>query len=304
MASSREPRRTKAPQLKLFKHRLQETAKERGLTLLVVERDYIQSYILAGIAAGPALKETLIFKGGTALKKVHFKIYRFSEDLDFSAVAAPTGDALERELREAVATAQQMVREHADIELSIERYRERDDHPGGQEAFLIRVKYPWHPRPLVNIKLEITHDEPVLLQQQFLQITHGYDEELEAAIASYALEEIGAEKLRATRQTLSKLEKKGWARSRGRDYFDLWHLTRLPVERLDWSTIKKILPGKCAHRGVAIGSIDDVFDERLLERVRGEWRRTLGPFMRDLPDVEKVLGETRAALERVLVFTF
>jgi hypothetical protein len=289
--------------LKLFKNRLHEAAKERGLTLEVIERDYIQSYILASIAARPALKDTLIFKGGTALKKVHFKIYRFSEDLDFSAVAAPTGDALERELRQAVATARQRVREHADFELSVERYRERGAHPGGQEAFIIRVKYPWHPRPLVNIKLEITHDEPVLLPQQFLQITHGYDEELEAAIASYALEEIGAEKLRATRQTLSKLEKKGWTRSRGRDYFDLWRLTQLPPERMDWSTVQRVLPAKCDHRGVTIRSINDVFDERLLERVRGEWTRTLGPFMQDLPDVDKVLGEARAALERVLVFT-
>ena len=45
-----------------------------------------------------------------------------------------------------------------------------------------------------------------------------------------------------------------------------------------------------------------MFDERVIERVRSEWLRTLGPFMRDLPDVETVLVETRAALERVLVF--
>ena len=177
--------------MKLFKVRLQESAKAHGLTLPVIERDYIQSYILAGIAARPALKDSIIFKGGTALKKIHFKIYRFSEDLDFSAVGAPTGDELERELREAVAAARQMVREHADIELTVERYRERDEHPGGQEAFTISVKYPWHPRPLVNIKLEITHDEPVLLPQQLLPITHGYEEALDTAIASYALEEIG-----------------------------------------------------------------------------------------------------------------
>ena len=109
MAGSRQPRCTKASHVKLFKVRLQEAAKERDLTLLVIERDYIQSYILAGIAARPSLKATLIFKGGTALKKVHFKNYRFSEDLDFSAVGAPTADALEQELREAVAAAQQLV---------------------------------------------------------------------------------------------------------------------------------------------------------------------------------------------------
>ena len=71
---------------------------------------------------------------------------------------------------------------------------------------------------------------------------------------------------------------------------------------MDWLTVKKLLPGKCAHRGVAIESIADVFEERLLERVRGEWKTTLGPFMRELPDVDRVLTETRIALESLLVF--
>lgn len=288
--------------MKLFKVRLQETAKARGLTLLVIERDYIQSYILAGIASRPALKDTLIFKGGTALKKVHFNEYRFSEDLDFSAVAAPKGPTLEEELQRAIATAREMARQQADIELILERYAEREEHPGGQEAFIIRVKYPWHPKPMVNIKLEITHDEPVLLPHKVLQVVHGYDESLEVAVASYSLEEIGAEKLRATRQTLAKLEKKGWARSRGRDYYDLWHLTKLPAERIDWQAVQKVLPDKCSLRSVKIESIADVFEEKLLERVRGEWQKTLGTFMRELPDVETVLTETRAALESVLVF--
>lgn len=71
---------------------------------------------------------------------------------------------------------------------------------------------------------------------------------------------------------------------------------------MDWMTVGKVLPEKCARRDVKIESIDDVFDETLLERVRGEWKATLGPFIRDLPDVDSVLKETRAALERVLTF--
>jgi predicted nucleotidyltransferase component of viral defense system len=37
------------------------------------------------------LRFGFVFKGGTALKKVHFGSNRFSEDLDFSAVDAPQG---------------------------------------------------------------------------------------------------------------------------------------------------------------------------------------------------------------------
>jgi len=54
----------------------------------------------------PSLRETLVFKGGTALKKCYFGDYRFSEDLDFSGLnGAPTGDALAHAARDACTTA-------------------------------------------------------------------------------------------------------------------------------------------------------------------------------------------------------
>ncbi|MBM3298783.1 MAG: nucleotidyl transferase AbiEii/AbiGii toxin family protein, partial [Deltaproteobacteria bacterium] len=66
--------------------RLREFAKQNKVLLDVIEKDYAQSYVLAGLMSHRALKDTLVFKGGTALKKIFFGSYRFSEDLDFSAV--------------------------------------------------------------------------------------------------------------------------------------------------------------------------------------------------------------------------
>ena len=60
----------------------------------VVEKDYAIGHVLAGINTHEQLQHTLILKGGTALKKLYFGDYRFSEDLDFSAQDAPTGDDL------------------------------------------------------------------------------------------------------------------------------------------------------------------------------------------------------------------
>lgn len=73
-----------------------------------------------------------------------------------------------------------------------------------------------------------------------------------------------------------------------------------PAERLDWLAVKRLLPDKCACRGVKIESIEDIFEPRLLDRVRGEWKQTLGSFVRELPDVNLVLTETREALELAL----
>ncbi len=50
----------------------------------IVEKDYALSYLLAAIKATDGLGEELILKGGTALKKLYFADYRFSEDLDYS----------------------------------------------------------------------------------------------------------------------------------------------------------------------------------------------------------------------------
>ena len=64
--------------------RLEDIRRRLGIRWEVLERDYLLSWVLAGIDAVPELRRTLVFKGGTALKKCYFGDYRFSEDLDFS----------------------------------------------------------------------------------------------------------------------------------------------------------------------------------------------------------------------------
>ena len=54
-----------------------------GIPWHVIERDYLLSWILAGISQVPALFDTLVFKGGKALRKCYFDDYRFSEELGF-----------------------------------------------------------------------------------------------------------------------------------------------------------------------------------------------------------------------------
>ena len=286
--------------MKTLQHRIQQATRASRVNQIVVERDYAQAYVLAGIAGRAELVDTLVFKGGTALKKIYFGSYRFSEDLDFSAVDGPRGQDLEQEVRVAIDAAQAAARELAPVGMTVERYEERDPHPGGQEAFIVRVQFPWQRQPMVKVKIEITHDEPVLLPAPRRPVLHGYDEPLATAVRTYGLEEIASEKLRSTRQTQARLATRGWARSRARDYFDLWHLVQLPDGRIDWAKVTEVLPRKCALRDVAITSVADVFEEALLGEVRATWERTLGPFVPELPDVEAVLAETRERLERLL----
>lgn len=184
--------------------------------------------------------------------------------------------------------------------MTVERYEERDPHPGGQEAFVVRVQFPWQRQPLVPIKIEVTHDELVLLPAPAMPVLHAYDDPLQAAVRTYCLEEVCAEKLRSTRQTQAKLTARGWARPRARDFFDLWHLLRVDAGRVDWAQVTRVLAQKCAHRQVAILSITDIFEPILLDEVRASWERTLGPFVPSLPAVDLVFAETRKRLEELL----
>ncbi len=62
--------------------------------LAVAEKDYILALILK-IIYNSSLKDKLIFKGGTAIHHIYLDQLRFSEDLDFSSVAAVNTNDLE-----------------------------------------------------------------------------------------------------------------------------------------------------------------------------------------------------------------
>jgi len=62
---------------------IQQKAREAGVRDTQMEKDYVLSWILQGVAHHEQLRTVLVFKGGTVLKKFYFEDYRFSEDLEF-----------------------------------------------------------------------------------------------------------------------------------------------------------------------------------------------------------------------------
>ncbi len=51
----------------------------------VIEKDYCLAWFLFGLS-NSKLRDHLIFKGGTALRRCYFSDYCFSEDLDFTLI--------------------------------------------------------------------------------------------------------------------------------------------------------------------------------------------------------------------------
>ncbi len=280
--------------MKPLRIRLQEVRKRLGIPWEVLERDYLLSWLLAGIGHIGSLRDTLVLKGGTALKKCYFGDYRFSEDLDFSGVAdVPTGATMERAIRAACDVAMQLLDAYAPVEIVCERYTEKAPHPGGQEAFTIRARFPWQRQLHTRAMIETTVDEKVLKPRRTRQVIHEYGEPLDAQVQVYALEEIVAEKLRAILQHIEQREARGWSRSRARDYYDLWRVLGAYRDQMDLGGFASFLHEKCAIRHVAFNSAEDFFQAAMLSHVEATWEQWLGPLVPGLPPFATVIDALR-----------
>ena len=74
-----------------------QLARRHRVSDKTIEKDYVLTWILVQLGKS-ALKDFLLFKGGTAIKKAYFQNYRFSEDLDFTL----EGNAGDQEIQNAL----------------------------------------------------------------------------------------------------------------------------------------------------------------------------------------------------------
>lgn len=281
--------------------RLQEARQKHGLPWEVLERDYLLSWVLAGIQRVDVLNGTLVFKGGTALKKCFFGDYRFSEDLDFTGVGAvPAGVELDVAMREACNQATKLLDPYAPVEIVCERHVEREPHPGGQAAFDIHARLPWQRQAQTNVMVEISIDETLLRPPLRRAIIHDYGEPFDTEVLVYSLEEIVAEKLRAILQHARLLERRGWVRSRARDYYDLWRILGAYGDQLDLAEFPAFLHQKCAARDVTFSDPDSFFPATILSVVETTWKQWLGPLVSDLPPYETVMAAVRSSVSDLL----
>jgi predicted nucleotidyltransferase component of viral defense system len=172
----------------------------------LVERDYVLSWVLAGLYRQPALAERLVFKGGTALRKCYFSDYRFSADLDFTLFTRISLPELQSEIEAAC----RAITAESGLQLAPVDLRALRDVPG-EEAYQGRIEYTG---PLGRLGGSQPRIKPVLSEAEGLDLTiyellvsppayrpvhHPYSDadRLVLSIPAYALEEVLAEKLRA-----------------------------------------------------------------------------------------------------------
>lgn len=283
------------PPLRPLRLRIAEAARIARKPQYVLEKDYSLSYLLAGIAAVPSLAESLVFKGGTCLRKAYFPGYRFSEDLDFTSLKPWADDTLLRALESAGEQMKAGLLAFGPFEVIVAEEHQRELHPRGQCMFRVRVQFPWMRSPDCALKVEVSTQEPVLAGTVERRLLHDFEgESLDVTIAAYRLEEIAAEKLRAFSQSRQHLRDRGWLRNRPRDLYDLCYLKSQRDSPVDWKSVGRILPGKAESCGITYAGPEDFLDEQVLAGIKRDWKSQLANFVTDLPSFEGCLAGLKA----------
>jgi predicted nucleotidyltransferase component of viral defense system len=173
-------------------------ANAEGVRQQQIEKDYIISWILWGIYNNELLKEALIFKGGTCIKKIHIEDYRYSEDMDFTLHPDKESDISDDDIYTAFKKVFVKTKEAANIDLDIPEDT-KEVHESGGLKFFIDYVGPLGGRG-DHVKTDISKGEKLEFDVENLKMLNQYSdiaEEEEVTVQCYGLEEVVIEKMAA-----------------------------------------------------------------------------------------------------------
>lgn len=249
---------------------IQQTANKLGLRDTQIEKDYVIGWVLKGISANEYLKERLIFKGGTALRKIYFRDYRLSEDLDFTFA----GDDYDTEkIKEHIEELVEFLKEEARINITIQ---DETVHETGNYNFYLGYTGPLGGSGAnKNIKVDIAKDEKLCDEPAELNVYNEYSDLSEDfSILCYTLNEIAAEKMRSLMQ-----------RTVPRDLYDIWYLLEIEQENIEDYVIN--FREKTEYKNLS----PDDFIETLHKKeaiFKRHWENNLANQVNEVPDFDEV----------------
>jgi predicted nucleotidyltransferase component of viral defense system len=248
---------------------LLEKARQRNLTLGMIEKDYVLGWLLFSISG----INDLTFKGGTALSKIYFpRIWRLSEDLDFVYL---------KDFRNILRTLPEIfarIEELSGIKLALKSHYSNPDYLQLKIQYNAVLGKNW-------IKVDVTRESPIDKTPN-RKLIQTYSDYPSFKVGVESIEEIGAEKIR------SLVERK-----KCRDYYDVWQLMKL---KFNMDNLKKMLKKKFEYKGIEIKGLQEIFPPDLSEILEGYWNRELGRLIYPVPDLEIVIREMKNHLRPLI----
>lgn len=259
---------------------IQQKARAVGVRDQQIEKDYILSWILFGVAKHEQLLKAIVFKGGTVLKKVYFKDYRFSEDLDFTLLNAEVPN---EQIFVWFKEVFEFINDGANIPLEIIDSNEYED---GGINFYINYKGPLGGQGNnKRVKVDISRSEQLVFGPVMKDVFVDYTDLDAYQLLCYPLEEVLVEKMRSVMQ-----------RMQARDFYDIWYL--LEVYGMDADFYVSEFEAKCKCKDL----LHTDFPKKLTERLpqyKGRWKGSLSEQIKDLPDFDQVEREVQRHLKKM-----
>jgi predicted nucleotidyltransferase component of viral defense system len=196
-----------------------------------IEKDYAVTNLLLIISKFSKVNQ-MVFKGGTAIKKIYFQDARFSEDIDFTCkedISVELRQLLESEIK----NTDQNFKEVKTLETM-----------GSSRKF--SVKYNDFNGHANSVKIDLSLREKVIKKIIKLPVLHTYENlSNKSIIFNMSLEEIMAEKIRAVIYS-----------PQPRHLYDIWYLLNKGV-RINFALVNKKIAfyNKKFNSGVFLKSV-------------------------------------------------
>ncbi len=246
---------------------IQKKANKERVRDTQIEKDYILTWILTGIANNPVLDKAQAFKGGTVLKKFYFKDYRYSEDLDFTLV---NDDLTNEEIQDLYNEVFQYVREEANIPLSLDDF---GTHETGNIDFYISYIGPLGGfGSNKRVKVDISRTELIRFDLENRPMFNTYTDQKDCTIQCYSLGEVMTEKMRSL-----------LSRTQPRDYYDLWYLSEM--EGMEMADYLYEFEDKSRHKGLDPDSLQEKLENKI-SVFKSRWDSSMKDQIADLPPFE------------------
>ncbi|HXH74685.1 MAG TPA: nucleotidyl transferase AbiEii/AbiGii toxin family protein [Bacteriovoracaceae bacterium] len=187
--------------------------KGRRIPESVIEKDYCLTWFLIGLSQS-SLKNSLVFKGGTCLRRCYFKDYRFSEDLDFTLILKLGREEILAKIKDEIFPFV-----HKEVGMTFGIHKIEEDSQNTHQFYLSYIGPLAATTATKTVKVDITFNETLVTEPVSRLILKSYDEYDDFKevyeVPVYTVDEIVTEKICAL------IDPK---RSEPRDLYDIWHL--------------------------------------------------------------------------------
>ena len=230
-------------------------ARRQKLPVGTIEKDFVLTFVLKKLYESD-LKDSLVFKGGTALHKLYLH-KRMSIDLDFTELKPVNIEELKK------------IIEDKEIRSKIKEINKTSNSTKVVLNYESVLEYK------NSIILDISKREKPTTKLITKQLKSPYFEK--TGVLTFALEELVAEKIRSIVQ-----------RNKPRDYLDLYYI--LGSRKLDFKKALEIAKKKLAATNDKFDA-KRIFNS--LDTVKGLWEKDLKELVVDIPDFEKVVKKLK-----------